>query len=102
VSGIGDHALTDRRSTAWRTRYALLGGVVFLASAVIGWHFFGGRGEVLKTRWRTGRDGDGFWAKLLARSAPIWLAASEFLDTFADDDVFRSLGWRGEHAVRNP
>src|SRR5690349_2182573 len=45
---IGDHALADRRSTAWRTRYALLGGVVLLAAAVIGWRFFGTRGDELK------------------------------------------------------
>ena len=35
-------------------------------------------------------------------AAPLWLAASEILDTFADDDVFRGQGWRAEHAVRNP
>ena len=36
-------------SMPWRARYLLIGGVA-LATAVglIGWHFFGGRGEVLK------------------------------------------------------
>jgi hypothetical protein len=32
-----------------RARYFLIGGVAFLAAVgLIGWHFFGGQGEVLK------------------------------------------------------
>jgi hypothetical protein len=34
----------------WRTRYFLIGGVAIAATVgLIGWHFFGGRGEVLKS-----------------------------------------------------
>jgi hypothetical protein len=33
----------------WRARYLLIGGVALAtAVAVVGWHFFGGRGEVLR------------------------------------------------------
>ena len=42
----GDPGQADRRRTAWRTRYALLGGVT--AVVLIVWHFWDGRGDVLK------------------------------------------------------
>src|ERR1700747_2524984 len=33
----------------WRARYIVIGGVALIAAAgVIGWHFFDGRGEVLR------------------------------------------------------
>ena len=39
----------DRRSMAWRARYFLIGGVALVtAVGLIGWHFWDGRGEVLK------------------------------------------------------
>jgi hypothetical protein len=42
-------APAGRRRPAWRPRYILSGGVaLFTAAGLIGWHFFGGRGEVLK------------------------------------------------------
>jgi hypothetical protein len=51
----------DRRRMVWRARYLLIGGVVLVAAVgLISWHFWGGRGEVLKTRWRAGSDRDGF------------------------------------------
>ena len=59
-------------------------------------------GRGFKTRWRTGRDRDGLWATLPARSAPLWLATSEILDTFADDNVFRGQRRCAKHAVRDP
>jgi hypothetical protein len=49
VSLSEDHAQAERRRTAWRTRYALLGGVALVAAtSLIVWHFWGGRGDVLK------------------------------------------------------
>ena len=45
----GHPGKTDRRRTAWRTRYALLGGVALVAAAsLIVWRFWDGRGDVLK------------------------------------------------------
>jgi hypothetical protein len=86
----------------WRTRYFLIGGVAIAATVgLIGWHFFGGRGEVLKS------DG-GPVVTVMDFGQPIpldplpWLATSEILDTFADDDGIRGQGRRAEHAVRNP
>src|SRR5262249_58305373 len=39
----------DWRRTAWRTRYALLGGVALVAArCLIVWRFWDGRGDVLK------------------------------------------------------
>ena len=36
-------------SMSWRARYLLIGGVTIVAAVgLIGWYFFGGRGEVLK------------------------------------------------------
>jgi len=49
VAPSGHPGHTDRRASAWRTRYALLGGVALVAAAsLIVWHFWDGRGEVLK------------------------------------------------------
>jgi hypothetical protein len=45
---------------------------------------------------------DGFRAELPARFAPLRLAASEILDTVADEDGIRGQGRHAEHAVRNP
>ena len=68
----------DRRGTAWRTRYALLGAVVVLVAAgVFGWRFLGARGDVLKPAGGAGRDRDGFRARLFARSASLWLETSK-------------------------
>jgi hypothetical protein len=45
----GHPCKADWRRTAWRTRYALLGGVTLVAAAsLIVWHFWNGRGDVLK------------------------------------------------------
>ena len=39
----------DRRSTAWRTRHFLIGGIALItAVGLVAWQFWGGRGEVLK------------------------------------------------------
>ena len=44
-----DRAQTDRRRTAWRVRYLLIAAVALTtAVGLLGWHFWGGRGEVLK------------------------------------------------------
>ena len=49
VSPIGDPGQADRRRAASRTPYLLLGGVALVTVAgLIGWHFFDGRGEVLR------------------------------------------------------
>ena len=49
VSRIGDHASADRRRTAWRSRYVLLGAVTLVAAAsLIVWRFWDGRGDVIK------------------------------------------------------
>ena len=86
----------------WRARYFLIGAVALCAVAgVIGWQFFDRRGEVLRP------DGGPVvtvmdWTKLPARSAPLWLATSEILDTIADERVLYGKGRGAEHAVRNP
>jgi len=49
VSPIEDRGPADRRRTAWRTRYALLGGIALAAAVgLIVWRFWDGRGDVLK------------------------------------------------------
>ena len=92
----------DRRSMAWRSIFSdrwrraghcrRPGRLAFLGRATRG----------VEARWRAGRDQDGFWAKLSTRSAPLWLASSEMLDAFADDDGLRGQGRGAEHALRNP
>src|SRR5215469_10296451 len=49
VTPSGHPGHTDRRASPWRTRYALLGGVALVAAAsLIVWHFWDGRGKMLK------------------------------------------------------
>src|SRR5215472_13943274 len=48
VSLSEDHVQAERRRTAWRTRYALLGGAALVAAGLIVWRFWDGRGDLLK------------------------------------------------------
>jgi hypothetical protein len=44
-----DRGQADRHRMAWRARYLLIAGVAFVtAVGLIGWHFLGGRSDVLK------------------------------------------------------
>src|SRR5262249_17841320 len=46
----GHPGKTDQRRTAWRSRYALLGGAALVAGAgLIAWRYSSGRGEVVKS-----------------------------------------------------
>jgi hypothetical protein len=88
---------------SWRARYIVIAGfALIVAVGLIGWHFFGGRGEVLKPDGGPVVTVMDFGQILPARSVPLRLAASEILDTFAYEHVLRGQGWRAEHAVRNP
>jgi len=48
VSLSEDHVQAEWRRTAWRTRYALLGGAALVAAGLIVWRFWDGRGDVLR------------------------------------------------------
>jgi hypothetical protein len=86
----------------WRGRYFLIGGIALvIAVGLIGWHFWGGRGEVLKP------DGGPVvtvmdFGKSFPRSTPLGLATSEILDAIADDDGLHGQRRGAQHAVRNP
>jgi hypothetical protein len=44
-----DRGQVGQRRMGWRVRHFLIGGVAFvIVVGLIGWHFWGGRGEVLK------------------------------------------------------
>ena len=86
----------------WRARYLLIGGVALATAAgVVGWHFFDGRGEVLKP------DGGPVVTVMdFARSLPLDPLPSgwrhrKILDAFADEHGLRGQRRRAEHAVRN-
>jgi hypothetical protein len=71
----------------WCAATFLIGIVGLIAGAgVIALAFLWRPGRCLKAQWRARRDGNGFRATFHARSAPLWLATSEILDAFADDN----------------
>ena len=74
----------------FRAPYIVIGGVALIAAGgLIGWHFFGERGEVLKPDGGPVVTVMNFGQRLPARSAPIWLATSEILDAFAYEYCLR-------------
>jgi hypothetical protein len=84
-----------------RARYFLIGDAAIAAAVgLIGWHFFGGRGDVLKPDGGPIVTVMDFWTTFLARSAPLRLATSEILDTIADEHGLCHKGRGAEHAVR--
>jgi hypothetical protein len=89
------------RRVVWRVRYLLVGGVLLVAAVdLIGWHFWGGRGEVLKPN-----DGPVVTVTDFGPSfpldPPLRVATSGILDAFAHDDGPHGQRWNAEHAVRN-
>ena len=87
----------------WRVRYLLIGGVALVAAVgLIGWNFFGGRGEVLKP------DGGPIVTVMdFGRSFPLDPLPSgwrhrKFWTRSPMNDGLRDQGWGAEHAVRNP
>ena len=65
----------------WRAATFLIACVALIAAVgLIGWHFFGGQGEVLKPDGGPVVTVMDFGQTLPARSAPLWLATSEILD----------------------
>ena len=87
----------------FRARYFLIGLVALIAAAgLIGWHFFGGRGEVLKPDGGPVVTVMNFGQPFRLDPAPLGLATSEILDAFAYEHCLRGQGRRAEHAVRNP
>jgi hypothetical protein len=84
----------------FRAQYFLFGGIAIVATVgVIGWHFFGGRGEVLKPDGGPVVAVMDFGQPFPLDPLPSRVAASEILDTFSDDDGIRGQGRRAEHAV---
>jgi hypothetical protein len=92
----------ERFRMPWRAATFLIGIVGLIAGAgVIAWHFYGGRGDALKANGGPVLTVMDFGQRFPARSAPLWLATSEILDTFSDDDVLCGQRRRAKHAVRN-
>ena len=73
---------------------------MFLAAAgLIGWHFFlDRRGEVLKNNGGPICACIRIWAKLSARSAPLWLETSGNLDENTAGACIRCADERDHHA----
>ena len=75
---------------------------MLLAAAVIGWRFFGTRGDVLKPDGGPVVTVMDFGRSFPLDPLPFWLETSEILDAHTHDDGLRGQGWGAEHAVRNP
>jgi hypothetical protein len=87
----------------FRAPYILFGGVAIIAAAgLIGWHFFGGRGEVLKPDGGPVVTVMDFGQPFPLDPLPSGWATSEVLDAFAYDDGLRGQGRGAKHAARNP
>jgi hypothetical protein len=87
----------------FRARYFLFGGVAIVAAVgLISWHFFGGRGEVLKPDGGPVVTVMDFGQSFPLDPLPSGWRHREILDAFAYDDGLRGQGRRAEHAVRNP
>src|SRR5271165_6584717 len=76
----------------WRARYLLIGGALATVVGLIGWHFFGGRGEVLKPDGGPVVTVMDFGQPFSLDPLPSGLATSEILDAFAYEHGFRGLG----------
>ena len=86
----------------WRARYFLIGGIaIFIAAGLIGWHVWGGRGNVLNPDGGPVVTVMDFGRSFPLDPAAVWLTPSEILDPVADGNVLCGQGWGAEHAVRN-
>ena len=100
VSLSEDHTQAERRRTAWRTRYALLGGVALVAAAsLIVWHFWNRRGDVLKADGGPVVTVMDFGRSFPLDPLPSGLETPKILDTHTHDDGLHGQGRGAEHAV---
>jgi hypothetical protein len=87
----------------FRARYFLFGGVAIVAAVgLIGWHFFGWRGEVLKPDGGPVVTVMDFGRSFALDPLPSGWQHRKFWTGSPIDDGIRGQGRRAEHAVRNP